>query len=104
LAIEKLCATGAIPNGEMREFALLGKDIIVANVNDQFFCLAARCTHANAPLINGVLKGEVLECPWHDASFNITDGKVNYGPPKSPIQKYPCSVKGEEVFIDLPPV
>ena len=103
LRVRKLCKKEDVPLGEMKEFHLLGKDIIVANVNGQFHCLAARCTHAGAPLINGVLKGEELECPWHDASFRITDGAVNYGPPKSPIQKYSCSVEGNYVFIALPP-
>jgi apoptosis-inducing factor 3 len=103
MALQKLCKAGEVPLGELRQFSLSGADIIVANVKGQFHCLASRCTHAGAPLINGVLKGDELECPWHDASFRITDGVVNYGPPKSPIKKYSCSVKGDYIFVDLPP-
>ena len=103
LTLKKLCKTADIPLNELRQFELFGQDILVANVSGQFRCLAARCTHAGAPLVKGVLKGEELECPWHDASFRTTDGTVIYGPPEKPLHIFPCKVKGEYLFVNISP-
>jgi apoptosis-inducing factor 3 len=102
LAVERICRTAEVSLGELREFRVGDTDVLVANVDGTFHCLAARCTHAGAPLVKGVLKGRELECPWHDASFNVTDGSVNYGPPKKPLQVYSCFEKGSELFALLP--
>jgi nitrite reductase/ring-hydroxylating ferredoxin subunit len=80
------------------EFTVAGKEILAANVNGR---LAGRCPRANAPLNEGVLNGETLECPWHDAQFRITDGAVLSGPPKDHISVYPCTVRGKYLYVDF---
>ena len=101
MTLKKLCQTAAVPLGELREFHILSQDILVANSNGQFHCLAARCPHAGAPLVEGLLNGDELECPWHYAAFRITDGTVIYGEPQKPLKVYPCVVKGDYVFVEL---
>jgi nitrite reductase/ring-hydroxylating ferredoxin subunit len=101
MAFKRLCKTNDVPEGELREFHILNQDILVANVDGQLHCLSARCPHAGAPLVRGILKGEELECPWHYASFRVTDGSKIYGEPKKPLNVYSCEVKGDNLFIDL---
>jgi nitrite reductase/ring-hydroxylating ferredoxin subunit len=101
LAFKKLCKTKDTPKGELKEFRILDQDILVANVNGQFHCLDARCPHAGAPLVKGILKGEELECPWHYGAFRVTDGSIIYGEPKKPLKVYSCKVKGDYLVIDI---
>jgi nitrite reductase/ring-hydroxylating ferredoxin subunit len=58
-----VCKVGDVPVGKLGGFTVTGKEILAANVNGRFYCLAGRCPHANAPLKEGVLDRETLECP-----------------------------------------
>jgi nitrite reductase/ring-hydroxylating ferredoxin subunit len=102
MASHKLCKVEDVPVGKLGGFSITNKDIIVANLKGKFYCLAGRCTHGGAPLKEGVLTGEILECPWHSASFNIKDGTVINGPPKAKLKVYTCTVKGKYIYVDLP--
>lgn len=46
----KLCGITEVPIGDFKQFILEKNEILVVNLNGQFFCLDARCTHAGAPL------------------------------------------------------
>jgi len=52
-----------------------GVPITVANVDGKFYAFYDRCPHMNAALHNGVLKGKVVTCPLHYATFDVTTGK-----------------------------
>ncbi len=97
----KLCKLDAVPQGELRQFNIGEVEVMVINTNGQYYCLAARCTHAGAPLVEGELSGDVLICPWHYSHFHITDGSVIQGPAKKPLQVYPGTVKGDHLFIEI---
>jgi nitrite reductase/ring-hydroxylating ferredoxin subunit len=96
----KLCAAKDIPLGGMHQCDLEAKEFLVVNLDNQFYCLDARCTHAGAPLVEGKLNGDVLTCPWHFALFNVTNGSVVGGPAKKPLNTYKVIIKDEQLFID----
>lgn len=98
----RLCAINEIPPGEMKRFDLRGEEILVANLEGQFYCLDARCSHAGAPLAEGALEGKMLTCPWHYSRFRITDGSVLEGPASSPLRVYRTEIKDDQLFVDLP--
>ncbi len=52
-----------------------GIPITVANIDDKFYEFYNRYPHMNAAFHNGVLKGKVLTCPLHYATFDMTTGK-----------------------------
>jgi nitrite reductase/ring-hydroxylating ferredoxin subunit len=47
---------------------------------DRVDVLEDRCTHRGAPLSDGTLVGECIECPWHASRFRTNDGTVLGGP------------------------
>jgi nitrite reductase/ring-hydroxylating ferredoxin subunit len=96
----RLAAITDIPPGELKQFDIKGKELLVVSLNNQFYCLNARCTHAGAPLAEGALKGEVLTCPWHGSRFNVTDGSVLGGPAKKPLGTYKTVIQGDQLFIE----
>jgi apoptosis-inducing factor 3 len=101
LSYIKVCDIEAVSIGELRQFNVGETEILVVNLNDQLFCLAARCTHAGAPLAEGDLRGDVLICPWHKSHFRVTDGTVIKGPAEKPLKVYRSVVKESNLFIDL---
>lgn len=101
LVFVKVCRAADVPPGELRQFNIRGTEILVANVDNQLFCLEARCTHAGAPLAEGDLTGEVIVCPWHGSRFNATNGSVLGGPAKKQLRVYSSTVKEETLLIEL---
>lgn len=97
----KLCDINDVPDGDMKQFDLRDNEYLVINLKGQFFCLDGRCTHAGAPLAEGILKGDVLTCPWHYSQFNIRDGSVVNGPTKNPLNSYKYIIRDGQLMIEL---
>ena len=72
-----VCRSDELPEGEVRQLKARGKELAVGRlVGGQLFAVAGRCTHLRGRLGNGKLEGTLLECPWHGARFDVTDGCV----------------------------
>lgn len=101
MTLRKICRLDEIPSGELKQFNLGEIEILVIGAAGRYFCLAARCTHAGAPLVEGEISGEVLICPWHGSNFRITDGSVLKGPAERPLRVFKNTVKGNDLFIEF---
>jgi nitrite reductase/ring-hydroxylating ferredoxin subunit len=96
-----LCHTNEISEGELREFVLKEVEILVVKYAGQIYCLQARCTHAGAPLVEGELNDDVLQCPWHGSRFNIKNGLVIRGPAAKQLRMYNCSIEEDRLLVEL---
>ena len=101
MTLYAVCRTDEVPENELKQFVLNGKEILVINRNMKFYCLEARCTHAGAPLAEGELENSVLKCPWHGSRFNIETGEVVKGPAKKQLRIYYSIVKEKNLFVEL---
>jgi 3-phenylpropionate/trans-cinnamate dioxygenase ferredoxin subunit len=72
----KVAEKSEIPAGKMKAVEIEGKEILIANVNGNFYAIGQKCTHAGGDLSKGVLEGNVVTCPRHHAKFDVTTGKV----------------------------
>jgi nitrite reductase/ring-hydroxylating ferredoxin subunit len=97
----KLCRIDSIGEGDPRRFFVAETELLVVNVGGTYYCLAARCTHAGAPLEEGEVSGDILTCPWHASQFRITDGMVLRGPAEKPLKVYASMVKGEYLYVQI---
>ncbi len=98
--LTRLTAADALPQGEMTRFTVGDNEVLVVNLDGVFFGLAARCTHAGAPLEEGTLIGDVLVCPWHGSRFRVTDGSVLQGPAEKPLRSYPVTAREGSLFVE----
>lgn len=72
-----VCKVDELPEGEVRQLKARGKEIAVGRLEGgQLFAVGGRCSHMFARLGKGTLHGTILECPWHGAQFDVTDGCV----------------------------
>ena len=97
----KLCATIEVPPGEMRQFDLKEEEVLVVNINGELYCLDGRCSHAGAPLYEGVLDGDILTCPWHYSQSNIRDGSVLKGPAKEKLRIHRTDIRNGQLFVEV---
>jgi nitrite reductase (NADH) small subunit len=92
-------ATDIAP-GQIREIRLEGTTIALANVGGQFHAVSNTCLHRGGPLGHGSLQGNVVTCPWHGWSFDVTSGKVA-GSQSAGVASYPVELRGEDVYVDI---
>ncbi|MDP7305096.1 MAG: Rieske 2Fe-2S domain-containing protein, partial [Pirellulaceae bacterium] len=61
------------------------------------------CTHGRACLPEGLLKGNIVECPKHNGRFDIRDGTPQRAPIRVPLKTYSVKVENETVLLNLSP-
>jgi 3-phenylpropionate/trans-cinnamate dioxygenase ferredoxin subunit len=72
----KVAEKAEIPVGKMKAVKLEGKEILIVNVNENYYAIDNKCTHMSGDLSQGVLEGNVITCPKHHAKFDVTTGKL----------------------------
>jgi 3-phenylpropionate/trans-cinnamate dioxygenase ferredoxin component len=92
---------GELQPGTMKRVAVGGRAILLANVEGRFYAADDRCTHEEASLSAGVLKGERVKCPLHGSWFSVRTGEALEEPAEENLRTYRVRVVAERVLIDL---
>ena len=71
----KVAETKDVLKNQMQVFNVKGREILVVNVEGEFYAFDNRCPHMGYPLFFGSLEGDTLICGFHSAKFNIKTGK-----------------------------
>lgn len=72
--------------------------ICIYRIDDNTYsALLMECTHQGAEL---QVSGDHLTCPAHGSEFDRW-GKVQQAPAISDLRRFPVTVSGEQLFIDL---
>jgi len=104
----KVCSKSDVKSGSLKLVTAGGKDLVVANVDGNFYVMDNWCTHEQGNLSEGELNKNVLTCPEHGAQFDVTTGKVLGGPDGeppdtiSPEPAYKVTVQGNDVMVNMP--
>ena len=61
-----------------------GIPILIVRRENQIFAIAGTCSHLGAPLAEGALIGDSIQCPWHGSRFALEGGRVLDGPAVHP--------------------
>ena len=91
-----------LPDGTMKQVAVEGGEILLTNVKGKISALGAFCTHYNARLENGILSGDTIVCPSHQACFCAKSGDLKEPPALNALPKFEVEVRGDDVVVKLP--
>ncbi len=97
----KVAEKDDIPINRGRQFSVNGKDIAVFNVNGNYYAIEAYCRHQDAPLADGMLQGEVVECFMHRWHYNVKDGRLLDHIRGVRIETYRVEVRGNDIYVEL---
>jgi len=100
MAFVRAAKATEIPPGQIREIQLQGTAIAVANVGGQFRAINNTCLHRGGPLGQGSLQGNVVTCPWHGWTYDVTSGKVTTNQTAG-VACYPVELRGEDLYVDI---
>ncbi len=93
----------ALPPGKMTCVEVNGQRLLVANVDGTFYAADDTCTHEEASLSSGSLKGELVKCPLHGSRFSLRTGEPMEDPAEEPLRCYPVKVENGTVHVKLEP-
>lgn len=93
---------GDLPPGAMKGFDVLGRRIIVVNLDGELHALSGICSHAYSELDRGFFAGEFVTCALHLSQFEVRTGEPISPPATEPIPKYPVSVEDGTIYVDVP--
>jgi nitrite reductase/ring-hydroxylating ferredoxin subunit len=97
----KAASTSEIAPGACKLVVLKGKEIVLFNVEGEFFALANACTHEEGPLCEGEIEGHEVTCPWHGAKFDIRTGEVLADPAYDAVARYNVRVTGPDIEVEV---
>ena len=90
-----------ITSGKMIMVSTDGKDILVTNVDGNYYAMDDTCTHAGASLSEGSLDGSTLTCPWHGSTWDCKTGKlIAFGAQLKDLSSYKVTVESDNVFVE----
>jgi nitrite reductase/ring-hydroxylating ferredoxin subunit len=84
------------------EVVLRGRRIGICKFENDFYAFDNICTHEYACLSDGFLDGKIIECPLHQARFDVTTGAVVSPPATRSIERFDVSLRGDQLFVALP--
>lgn len=93
---------GELAPGTMKRIDVRGRRILLANVGGRYCAVDDTCTHEDASLSTGVLKGELVKCPLHGSRFNVCTGEVLEDPAEENLMTYSVRLEGGRIQIGLP--
>lgn len=99
VAVAKL---SELADGEMKEVSAGETKILLARVRGKCYAVGAHCPHYGAPLVEGILSGEHIVCPWHHACFNIKTGDFEEPPAFDSLPRFDVKIENDQVFVSLP--
>lgn len=78
-----------------------GRHIAVYHLDGTYYATDDICTHQHAFMSEGYVEDGCVECPLHQALFDIRTGAVVDGPADEPLKTYPVKREGDRILVDL---
>src|SRR5262249_4440354 len=103
MAWQKVASLDALRDGEVIGVEVGATTVALYRLGDEVRATSGICTHALALLADGFVESAdgTIECPLHQALFDIRTGKALSGPATEDLAVYPVKVDGGDVLIDL---
>ena len=95
----KVASTSELSPGEMKLVEIEDRRILLVNLEGSYYAVSEVCTHAECPLSEGYLDGEMVEGSCHGSQFNVMTGAVKGPPAFEDLPVYPVQVEGEDILI-----
>ncbi len=85
--------------------AMLGeRPIALYRLDGEVYAIDDVCTHEFARLSQGFIEDRAIECPLHQAKFDIATGKCLAAPATVDLNRYAVRIDGDEIYVSTEPV
>ncbi|MEX1008487.1 MAG: non-heme iron oxygenase ferredoxin subunit [Acidimicrobiia bacterium] len=100
----RVCSTTDVKPGAAARFDVDGHRLCVVRIDDDWYVIGDRCSHADYSLSEGdVWEDErEIECPKHGSTFSLETGEPLSFPATKPVPVYQVRADGDDVIVSLP--
>lgn len=98
----RIASASDLQDDEVLGLTVGGARIALYRSRGEFYATDNRCTHAEALMSEGYLEDGCIECPLHQARFDIRTGAALCAPATEPLRTYPVKREGDEIFVGAP--
>jgi NADPH-dependent 2,4-dienoyl-CoA reductase/sulfur reductase-like enzyme/nitrite reductase/ring-hydroxylating ferredoxin subunit len=74
-------------------------DVVLARSGNELFAIRAQCSHYRGPLVEGLIVGDTVRCPWHHACFSLRTGEALRAPALDPLPCWRVERDGDRIFV-----
>jgi 3-phenylpropionate/trans-cinnamate dioxygenase ferredoxin subunit len=72
---------------------------IYRSEDDEYFATAGLCTHEKVHLADGLVMGDIIECPKHNGRFNYKTGEAKGAPVCVNLKTFPIKTEADTVWM-----
>ena len=98
----RACRASEVQEGEPLGLRLGGLAVGLFRIGDRLLAVHDICSHEYALLSKGYQEGGIVECPLHQARFDLVTGRCLGPPAERDIAAFALRLEGDEVFVSLP--
>lgn len=73
--------------------------VLLARIGDEILAVGAKCTHYGGALEDGLLDGDTVRCPLHQACFSLRTGEAIGAPAFDPLPCWSVEHDGDRIVI-----
>jgi NADPH-dependent 2,4-dienoyl-CoA reductase/sulfur reductase-like enzyme/nitrite reductase/ring-hydroxylating ferredoxin subunit len=74
-------------------------EVLLVLDGEKIFAVGAHCTHYHGPLVDGVVAGGEIRCPWHHAAFDLSTGEALRAPAFDRLSCWSVERQGDRIFV-----
>ncbi|GAB6929119.1 Rieske (2Fe-2S) protein [Paenibacillus sp. JCM 10914] len=116
MAVHYVLKEGDIPEGGHAVVSVLGREIGIYRLGDEYHAINSYCPHQGAPMCAGLVSGttlpsevydyeygksgEIIRCPWHGWEFDLRTGKSLFSD-RIRVKKYEVEVHEGQIGVVL---
>lgn len=90
-----------LKTGKMLRVNVGEQNILLANVEDEIYAVEDMCSHEDASLYNGALKGRCVECPLHGSHFDLKTGEPQQEPATEAIKTFAVKIENDQIWVQV---
>jgi NAD(P)H-dependent nitrite reductase small subunit len=98
----RVAALAEIADGAPLAVKLGDVPIALYRLEGKIYAIDDVCPHEFALLSQGFIEGGAIECPLHQACFEIATGRCLSGPTAVDLRTYAVKVDGDGVYVRVP--
>jgi 3-phenylpropionate/trans-cinnamate dioxygenase ferredoxin subunit len=90
-----------LQDGEVIAISIDKQNVALYQDGDSYFATDNVCTHQFALLSDGYFEDGCIECPLHQARFDVRTGKALCAPATTDLRTFPTKLEGIKIFLHV---
>jgi 3-phenylpropionate/trans-cinnamate dioxygenase ferredoxin subunit len=94
------CAADEIEQEDVMRFDRGDRTFAIYRTDDnRYFATDGLCTHERVHLADGLVMGNIIECPKHNGLFDVRTGEAKGAPVCVNLKTYPVKIENGQVML-----